>query len=265
MPETSLDFAYPWWLSHGHLALAGAVAAVLVAGRALKWSRWLMIGLGLVLLWAATAAIAMSFIGINVVPALPTQAFFRGGEGRVLDLGAGTGRSSIMVLTERPLASLVALDLFGDSFEHHFGQQGSPEERLLRNLRVAGVEDRVEITRGDMRSLPFEPDTFDALVSAYAIDHLGREGAGQALAEAHRVLRPGGDFLLMVVANDRWTKLAFGPLLSHGGTAGATWWRDRATAAGFEVIEEGTRPATLFLLLRRSVARPDAEIRVPTV
>ena len=35
--------------------------------------------------------------------------------GRVLDLGAGTGRSSIMVLTERPQATLVASDLFGPS------------------------------------------------------------------------------------------------------------------------------------------------------
>jgi SAM-dependent methyltransferase len=255
MSETSLDFAYPWWLSHGHLVLAAILAVGLVAGRALKWPRWVTIGLGLVLLWAGAAALAMSFIGINVVPALPTQAFFRGGEGRVLDLGAGTGRSSIMVLTERPRASLVALDLFGDSFGHHFGQEGSPEERLLRNLRVAGVEHRVTIQRGDMLSLPFDAEAFDAIVSAYAIDHLGREGAATALAEAHRVLKPGGDFLMMVVANDRWTKLAFGPLLSHGGTSGSGWWRDRATAAGFEVIEEGTKPATLFILLRKPMPR----------
>ena len=251
MPQSSLDFAYPWWLSHGHLILAAVFAATLVAGRVFSWARWLMIVLGLAFIWAASAAMAMHWLGINVVPALPTQSFLQTGEGRVLDLGAGTGRSSIMVLTERPRTSLVALDLFGDSFEHHFGQEGSPEDRLLRNLRVAGVESRATIQRGDMLSLPFDADAFDGIVSAYAIDHLGRAGAAKALAEAHRVLKPGGDCLIMLVANDRWTRLAFGPLLSHGGTSGVAWWRERAIAAGFEVIEEGTRPATLFMLLRK--------------
>jgi SAM-dependent methyltransferase len=251
MPQSSFDFAYPWWLSHGHLVVAVIFALALIRGRVRSWGRWPMIVLGLVFVWAATAATAMYVIGINAVPVLPTQAFFQAGEGRVLDLGAGTGRSSIMVLNARPRASLVALDLFGESFEHHFGREGSPEDRLLRNLRAAGVESRVTIEQGDMRHLRFSADTFDAVVSAYAIDHLGSRGAAEALAEAHRVLEPGGDFLMMVVANDRWTKLAFGPLLSHGGTSAAAWWRERAVAAGFEVLEEGTKPATLFLLLRK--------------
>jgi hypothetical protein len=81
------------------------------------------------------------------------------------------------------------------------------------------------------------------------MDHLGRNGARTALVEAHRVLKPGGDFLLMLVANDGWAKLAFGPLLSHGGTYGVGWWSDAATAAGFEVRETGSRPATTYLLL----------------
>jgi hypothetical protein len=90
---------------------------------------------------------------------------------------------------------------------------------------------------------------FDALVSAYAMDHPGRSGARTALTEAHRVLKPSGDFLLMLVANDGWAMLAFGPLLSHGGTYGADWWRSAATAAGFEVRGEGARPVTTWFLL----------------
>jgi hypothetical protein len=83
------------------------------------------------------------------------------------------------------------------------------------------------------------------------MDHLGRNGARIALVEAHRVLRPGGDFLLILVANDGWAKLAFGPLLSHGGPYGAGWWRDAAGAAGFAIREEGSRPVTTYLLLTR--------------
>jgi SAM-dependent methyltransferase len=156
-----------------------------------------------------------------------------------------------MVLTERPHATLVASDLFGTSFTQHFGHGESPRDRLLANLRAAGVDGRATIETADMLALPFANDAFDAIVSAYAMDHLGRGGAPKALTEAHRVLKPGGDFLLILVANDAWAQLAFGPMLSHGGTYGADWWRSAAANAGFLLREEGTRPVTNYFLLSK--------------
>jgi cyclopropane fatty-acyl-phospholipid synthase-like methyltransferase len=156
-----------------------------------------------------------------------------------------------MVLAARPQTTLVALDLFGESFQRHFGPGESPQERLMRNLKAAGVEQRATIETCDMRKLPFEAASFDAIVSSYAVDHLNREGISQALAEAARVVKPGGEFLLMLIANDKWVKCFFGPLLSHGGTRGSAWWNTRVKEAGFQVVEEGTYPATLYLLLRR--------------
>jgi SAM-dependent methyltransferase len=247
--QTAIDFGYPWWLNYGHLALFGVLLASVLAARAAGASRWVTIALGVLSLWAGSVALLVHLFGINTVPPLPTQAFLSSGSGRVLDLGAGTGRSSIMVLTERPQATLVASDLFGDSFAHHFGPGERPQDRLLANLRAAGVNGRATIETADMLKLPFGDDSFDAIVSAYAMDHLGRAGARTALPEAHRVLKPRGDFLLMLVANDGWAKLAFGPLLSHGGTYGADWWRDAATKSGFDVREEGTRPVTTYFLL----------------
>jgi ubiquinone/menaquinone biosynthesis C-methylase UbiE len=183
---------------------------------------------------------------------LPVQSFLAFGPGRVLDIGAGTGRSSVMVLEARPQATLVALDEFGHSYEHHFGEgRETGQQRLKRNLEAAGVAGRATIETGDMRKLPFVEASFDAVISAYAMDHLSRKGSVEALAEAARVLKPGGDFLLMLVENDRWTRFAFGPLLSHGGTRGAGWWSARVQEAGFALVEQGTRPATLYLLARR--------------
>jgi SAM-dependent methyltransferase len=255
MPETSIDFAYPWWLNYGHLFVALLAAAAFAVARLRRWSRWIVVVFGVFVVWASgSAAITWSF-GADRVPSLPTQNFLRAGAGRVLDIGAGTGRSTIMVLGERPNATVVALDLFGDSFEHHFGPGGRPEDRLMANLGAAGVASRASIQAGDMRSLPLPDASFDAVVSAYAMDHVGGEGARQALAEAHRVLEPGGEFLLMLVANDLWMKFAFGPVLSHGGTRGADWWRGQATAAGFEIVEEGTRPGTLYFLLGKGRSR----------
>lgn len=103
-----------------------------------------------------------------------------------------------------------------------------------------------------MRKLPFASAAFDAIVSAYAIDHLNRKGIEQSLAEAARVIKPNGEFLLMLIANEPWAKFTFGPLLAHGGTRGADWWKARVQEAGFQVVEDGTRPLTLYLLARRS-------------
>lgn len=247
-----LDFGYPWWLSYGHLAVLAVFATGLLMGYARKWSRWPMIVLGALAIWSAAVFLLVHFgLDINGRASLPTQNFFRSGTGRVLDLGAGTGRSSIMVLASRPEATLVASDLFGHSFESHFGHGESPQDRLLRNLKAAGVDQRATIVTADMRKLPFEAASFDAIVSSYAVDHLNRDGIAQTLAEAARVLKPGGDFLLVLVSNDRWVKFAFGPLLSHGGTRGSAWWGATVKAAGFQVLEEGTSPATLYFLLRR--------------
>ena len=247
-----LNFGYPWWLSYGHLPIVACALALLLLGYARKWSKWPMLLLGILVLWSSAAFVVARFtLDINGRASMPTQNFFRSGTGRVLDLGAGTGRSSIMVLEARPQATLVALDLFGDSFEHHFGPGESPQERLLQNLKAAGVAERASITTADMRKLPFEPATFDAIVSAYAVDHLNRDGITQALAEAARVVKPGGDFLLILVGKEPWVQFAFGPLIMHSGARGPAWWATRLQDAGFQILEQGTRPGTLYLLARR--------------
>src|ERR1700730_3400143 len=116
-----IDFGYPWWLSYGHLPILALVAPMLLLGYARKWSRWPMLFLSVVALWSCTAFLVERFvIDVNGLPALPTQSFLHSGAGRVLDIGAGTGRSSIMVLQARPQATLVALDVFREPFEQNF-------------------------------------------------------------------------------------------------------------------------------------------------
>ncbi len=249
---TTIDYGYPWWLSYGHLSVFAPAAAALLIGRARRWPMWVLALFGLIALWAGTAFFVVRGLAVNGPAELPTQNFLRSGEGKVLDIGAGTGRSSIMVLKARPKATLVASDLFAASFDDHFGKRGTPQDRLLANLMAAGVADRATIATADMRQLPFDTASFDAIVSAYAVDHVGREGAKKALAEAFRVVKPGGEFLLILVANDASAKFAYGPMLTHGGTRGATWWKQAAAEAGFQTAEEGTSPATLYLLLKKA-------------
>src|SRR4051812_6599521 len=246
------DYAYPWWLTYGQLLVTAVVAPLWLIAARRRWPRMLVVLVAAVTLWSVAAFLVARFaLNVNGPMALPTEHFLESGAGRVLDIGAGTGRSTVMVLEARPHITAVALDLFGESFDQHFGREGSGVERLRANLRAAGVDARATIQPGDMRHLPFEPATFDAVLSTYAMDHLRRDGTRAAVEEAARVLKPGGEFLLMVIEKDGWLQFTFGPLLLHSGTRGVEWWQQTLQDAGFAVAESGTRPATLYLLARK--------------
>lgn len=238
-----IDFGYPWWLSYGHLVLALVLVGLLFLVRG-RISRVL---LAVLVIWSLVSFVVLRFvIDINGRASMPTQTFIE--SGRVLDLGAGTGRSSVMVLEARPKVTLVALDLFGESFAGHFGKTESGEQKLLANLKAAGVEGRASVVKHDMRELPFEAGEFEGVVSAYAVDHLGRVGINKTLREAARVLKPGGEFLLILIGKDFWLQFTFGPLLAHSGARDGQWWRARMEEAGFQVTEQGMKPATLYLV-----------------
>jgi SAM-dependent methyltransferase len=122
-------------------------------------------------MWALAAFVTFD-TGLSRPAPLPTPRFLESGSGRVLDGGAGSGRSTLMVLLARPRATVVALDLFREGY----GIGGNAPDRLRANARAAGAENRLEIRTGDVREMPFEADSFDAAVSAYVIDHLNRKG-----------------------------------------------------------------------------------------
>jgi SAM-dependent methyltransferase len=250
--SSQINFGYPWYLSYGHLVIAAAALSLWFLGRARKWPKAPMVLIGVVTLWSVAAFLVILWgLDINGRLPLPTQRFLASGAGRVLDMGAGTGRSTLMVLEARPQTTVVALDLFAKSYEQHFGSGQSGQERLLSNLKAAGLEHRASIETGDMRKLPFEAASFDGVVSTYAIDHLNSDGVTASLSEASRVLKPGGEFLLMVITKDFWLQFTFGPLLLHSGMRGPERWASLLQDAGFQMVEQGTRPGTLYFLARK--------------
>lgn len=243
------DFGYEWPWTLGHLI--GAAVFALAAYAAWRVSRpRLALVCGALVAWAlAGAAIVNLVLGFSLPIALPTARFLESGSGRVLDAGAGSGRSSLMVLLERPAATVTALDIFGSEY----GIGGNSPDRLLANARAAGAEARVDVQVGDMRAMPFPPASFDGAVSAFAIDHLRQADVERTFAEMARVVKPGGDFLLLVINQDLWIRTALPFLVHHGyfgGRANADRWRAQITAAGFDVVEQGTQPGTLYYLGR---------------
>jgi SAM-dependent methyltransferase len=244
------DFGYAGWLTRGHLfvfVVAGALAL-------LAWWRgapsWL---LGLATLgaaWAlAGALIIHGPLEISRPLTTPSPRFLAGGAGHVIDLGAGSGRAGIGLLRGRPRARVTALDLYSG----YYGITDNTPERLLANAAVAGVRDRIDVRTGDMTRLPFTDASFDGAISSFAIDHLPPAGRDAALRETARVLRPGGELLLIIVNIDGWIRVALPALPGHGyfgRQPSSELWRGALRKAGFTLVEEGTAPGLSYYLAR---------------
>jgi SAM-dependent methyltransferase len=102
---------------------------------------------------------------------------------RVLEAGCGTGHFA-RELQARYGWTMFPLDL---------GWEGLAYGRQL------GVS---RLTQGDIQSLPYASESFDAVVSMDVIVHLPRGEEDRPMREFHRVLRPGGMLVLRASALD---------------------------------------------------------------
>lgn len=63
---------------------------------------------------------------------------------------------------------------------------------------------------GDARSLPFDDDSFDAVIGRRFLHHVPEEGRREILSEAARVLKPGGRIVILEGTPGLYRKLAKG-------------------------------------------------------
>jgi SAM-dependent methyltransferase len=110
---------------------------------------------------------------------------------RVLDLGCGFGRHAFESL--RRGAHVVACDYSPAELKDVAAMFGAIDaaEELPPQARGGCVN-------GDGTKLPFADASFDKVIAAEVLEHIPDDGA--ALAELHRVLRPGGTLAVTVPA-----------------------------------------------------------------
>lgn len=112
-------------------------------------------------------------------------------EGRrvIYDLGCGAGRHMAFLQAE-------GFELFGSDVA------ANGLRACAQALRSAQLPARV--TMADMTAAPFATGTFDAGLATNVLNHNPRAKLVEAMAEIHRVLRPGGEFYLTVLNTWDW-------------------------------------------------------------
>ena len=101
---------------------------------------------------------------------------------RALDIGAGTGLLTVAAAPN--ICHVTALDISPAMCRHL--------ETKLAGLQIANVD----VLAGDATQLPLAEASVDVVVSNYCLHHLRDPDKRQALAEAARVLRPGGRIVI---------------------------------------------------------------------
>lgn len=114
-----------------------------------------------------------------------------GARGRVLDLGAGTGAN---------------LDLYPAAVEDLVMVE--PDPHMARRLRtkLAASGRSAKVVEAPAERLPFEDDSFDAVVATLVLCTIPEPVA--AVAEVARLLRPGGRLLFIEHVRSRHPDLA---------------------------------------------------------
>ena len=103
---------------------------------------------------------------------------------RLLDVAGGTGDVAFRFLNRAPGASAVVCDLTESMLQA--GAQRAEAESMAN---------RLEWVVGDAMALPFADNSFDVYTISFGIRNVTR--IPDALAEAYRVLRPGGRLMVL--------------------------------------------------------------------
>ena len=102
----------------------------------------------------------------------------------VLDIGCGTG--NFLREFDGLGRQLVGLDV---------------SEGMLAQARLKGIH--AELVHGDACALPFEDGVFDAAYCIQVFHHIPEADRDTFLLEAHRVLKPGGRFVMQSCSHEQ--------------------------------------------------------------
>ena len=134
-------------------------------------------------------------------------------------------------------------------------------------LEFCHARQQQELTRGSIAQLPFADGTFDLITSFDVLQHVSDEHDARAIAEFHRVLRPGGIAFVRVAAYN-WLRSAHDDAIAVQRRYTLNELSELFRRAGFNVRKATYANTLLFpvAVLKRLIFTPagraDAESEV---
>ncbi len=101
----------------------------------------------------------------------------------ILDIATGTGDLAIM-LTKTKAKEIIGLDI----------SKGMLEVGITK-VKAQNLDKTISMVVGDSENLPFEDNRFDAITVSYGVRNF--QDLDKGLSEIHRVLKPGGKFVVL--------------------------------------------------------------------
>jgi SAM-dependent methyltransferase len=139
------------------------------------------------------------------------------GKGDALDIGCGNAALTIKLALKNPNSTVTGIDYWGGEWEFS-------KSACEQNAACEGVADRVKFQKASASALPFENESFDAVVSNLVF-HEVRDARDKrdVVKEALRVVKKGGAFAFQDLFLD---KSLYGELDDLVATI-KTWGFDR--------------------------------------
>lgn len=167
----------------------------------------------------------------------------------VLELGCGRADKTLALAKSGEIAAITAMEV--DDIQH------------AKNLALTGLPANIHFCRGGAQAIPAEDASFDIVLMFKSLHHVPVEVMPQAIAEIHRVLKPGGlaylsepvyagefnDILRMFHDEKAWREAAFAAIQQavNGGMFELVCQKFFSTPghfASFEQFEERMLKAT---------------------
>jgi len=149
-------------------------------------------------------------------------------------------------------------------------------DRARKRITDAGFEDRIDVAKATLESLPFGAETFDLIWCRDVLNHVELD---RALSECKRVLRPGGSMLVYQTfatetCEPEEARRLFAAVAMRAENMSPTYFERAAQRAGFEIVrsdrlhgewrermlEDGTWDAVADLLALSRLNRRESEL-----
>jgi SAM-dependent methyltransferase len=148
--------------------------------------------LGTAALMRYTSRVTKLQIRDEMLDALPWR-----GDEKVLDVGCGRGLLAIGAAKRLRNGKVTGIDCWSAE-----DLSGNDSAAPMANAKAEGVAERLKIETGDARRLPYQPNSFDTVVSSLAIHNIRDDNErGKAVLELLRVTKPGGVIAVFDILN----------------------------------------------------------------